>query len=306
MTHEDHPTTPPFPPGPPAPPQQGTQQWPAGPGAAPLPPQHGAPSHQWDQPPTGPGAPGGPPGGPGGWNQPAPARPGSSWTLVAAAVTGVVGLALGAGIGFLVWGGDDEDSSASSPTSSAPESEAAESTDEPTEEPAEADATDEPSSDASTEPADDVETIAPPAPSGRSGEGSSDAPLAFGETVTTEDWEVTLGAPVDATDAVMAENQFNSPPAEGSAFYTLPVTATYLGDETGVAWIDLTAGFVGADGVATVDGCGVVPGDLMDVEELATGEVAEGNLCVAVPVDADGQWSLMVGWTEDPVFFAAP
>lgn len=216
----------------------------------------------------------------------------------------MVGLALGAGIGFLVWGGDDDSSTASS-TASAESTETAESTDEPSGDPSE-DATDDPSDEPSTDPSDDVETIPPTAPSGQTGEGSSDAPLAFGDTVTTDEWTVTLGVPVDSTTAVLAENQFNTPPAEGSAFFTVPVTATYLGDETGLAWIDLTVAFVGEDGVVTVDGCGVVPGDLMDVADLATGEVAEGNACVAVPLDADGQWTLTAGWTEEPVYFAAP
>lgn len=151
-----------------------------------------------------------------------------------------------------------------------------------------------------TEPADDEPTPTPdPA-----AEGSRSAPFTIGETVGNEDWSVTLGEPTEAWKRVKAENQFNDPPADGFEFYLVPVTATYIGDESGFAWLDLRVKFVGADGVTYEDRCGVIPDDLDDVGELYEGGVAEGNTCVVVPEGAEGLWTLTAGWS-DPVFFVA-
>lgn len=121
-------------------------------------------------------------------------------------------------------------------------------------------------------------------------------------------WEVTVAAATwDAWDAVRAENQFNDPPREGFQYVLLPVTATYRGADTGLAWIDIDIKFVTADGRTFEKAPVVTPGALSDVSELYAGGVAEGNLVFEVPSDAiaDATWAVKYGYFSDPMFFAA-
>lgn len=133
--------------------------------------------------------------------------------------------------------------------------------------------------------------------------GSRDNPLPIGATVVNDDWEIVLGTPREAANEVSAENQFNDSPKPGMEFWIVPVTATYTGDDTGLAWIDLTVKYVGSDNKTYGDRCGVIPDDLSDVDEVYPGGIAEGNTCVAVPAGADGLWAVSTGFTGKPSFF---
>lgn len=135
--------------------------------------------------------------------------------------------------------------------------------------------------------------------------GSRENPLPFGQTVSNRDWEVTLGAPREAWAEIQAENQFNDPPKAGMQYWIVPVSATYVGDKTGNAKIDITVKFVGSDNRTYDDRCGVIPNALDDVGDLYKGGVANGNTCVAVPAGADGLWTVATGFVGKPVFFGA-
>ncbi|WP_141564306.1 DUF308 domain-containing protein [Mycolicibacterium palauense] len=135
--------------------------------------------------------------------------------------------------------------------------------------------------------------------------GSRDNPLPIGQPVSNEDWTVTLGQPVEAGDAVAAENQFNDPPKPGMEFWMVPVKATYTGKETGNPTFGIRVNFVGSDNRTYGDSCGVVPSPISDIGDLYAGGTAEGNVCVAVPAGADGLWSVKTGFIGDPVFFEA-
>lgn len=120
--------------------------------------------------------------------------------------------------------------------------------------------------------------------------GTRENPYPAGSTVVLGSYEVALGPTVkDATEQVAAENEFNEPPVEGRQFVMVPVTATYTGDESGTAWVDLSIQFVGSGGntfgTGTDDYCGVIPNDLSDAGEMFAGATAEGNVCVSVPSD---------------------
>ncbi len=137
--------------------------------------------------------------------------------------------------------------------------------------------------------------------------GTRDNPLAIGDEVQNDDWTITLGSPYEATDEVLAENQFNEEPEAGMEFWILPITATYEGEDTGHAGMDLTAKFVGDDGRTYNDyepGCGVIPDDLMDIDSLYADGTAEGNTCISVPEGAPGLWTIST-LLGDPVFFTA-
>lgn len=138
---------------------------------------------------------------------------------------------------------------------------------------------------------------------GKGTPGSRENPLPIGAMVVNEDWDIVLGTPREAGNEVSAENQFNDLPKPGMEYWIVPVTATYTGDDTGTAWVDLTIKFVGSDNKAYSDRCGVIPDDLSDVDQVYPGGIAEGNSCLAVPAGADGLWSVSAGFTGKPSFF---
>jgi hypothetical protein len=113
--------------------------------------------------------------------------------------------------------------------------------------------------------------------------GTRDAPVAAGETVRVGEWDVTvLSAIPDATEAVLAENEFNDPPAEGRQFLMVEVSATYEGAESEEVFTGLTMTTVGDSAVAYTsfeDTCGVVPGELDTFSEVFPGGTQVGNLC---------------------------
>lgn len=138
---------------------------------------------------------------------------------------------------------------------------------------------------------------------GNSTGGSRENPLAIGQSVANDEWEIVLGTPREAGAEVSAENQFNDAPKTGMEYWIVPISATYRGETTGTAWIDVSLKFVGSDNRAYSDSCGVIPDDLSDVDEVYPGGVAAGNECVAVPAGADGLWAVTTGFSSSPTFF---
>ena len=120
---------------------------------------------------------------------------------------------------------------------------------------------------------------APPPPPG----SSRDRPIPFGTPATGQNWQVTvLGITPDATAAVLAENQFNDPPALGTQFYIATVRVTYIGPGSQSILAALDFGAVGGSAVAYTtfgNSCGVIPSDLPQSTELFTGGTVEGNVC---------------------------
>lgn len=135
-------------------------------------------------------------------------------------------------------------------------------------------------------------------------EGTRENPYAFGQQVSNDDWTVDLGKPKLADDIVKKENPYNEAPADGMEFWMVPVEATYTGAETGWPAMDISVAFVGDDAKTYNDSCGVIPDDLMDVDELYEGGQAEGNVCVQVPKGAEGTWTLTAGLLGENVFFS--
>jgi hypothetical protein len=117
-----------------------------------------------------------------------------------------------------------------------------------------------------------------------SGDGTSpDAPLAAGSTIAVGDWTIGVSdVNLDATDAIMAENEFNEAPEAGfqQAMYT--VEGTYDGTETGTLWLDVTVG-IWADGTFYSGCANVVPGVLLDTPDVSGGGEASGATCAEIP-----------------------
>jgi hypothetical protein len=97
------------------------------------------------------------------------------------------------------------------------------------------------------------------------------------------DWEVAvLSATPDATDMVLAENEFNEPPGDGRQFYIVEISATYQGAESDFILSGLTITTVGDSAVAYKDfedTCGVIPDELDTFSEVFPGGTQTGNLC---------------------------
>ncbi len=86
----------------------------------------------------------------------------------------------------------------------------------------------------------------------------------------------------NATDAVMTENEFNDPPAEGEQFFMAALEATYQGDESSTFWIDVSLKAVGESNVAYEAfeaGCGVIPDSIDEAGETFPGGTITGNTC---------------------------
>ncbi len=115
--------------------------------------------------------------------------------------------------------------------------------------------------------------------------GSRGNPHLTGETVDIGDWDVTVTEVVaDATDAVLAENEFNDPPDDGHQFMTVGITATYTGTASDTLGFSVLFKAVGplAVSYATDDSCGVIPDELDSYSEVFPGGQLSGNVCWSV------------------------
>jgi hypothetical protein len=135
-------------------------------------------------------------------------------------------------------------------------------------------------------------TPSTPTTSQPSGESSLAAPLEVGAVIQVGDWRLRVsGVTPDATDQVMAENQFNDPPVEGNQFFIASVEATYTGTDSSTFWVDMSLKAVGESHVAyePFDAtCGVIPGDINDTGETFPGGTVSGNVCWSIQTtDAD-------------------
>lgn len=126
-------------------------------------------------------------------------------------------------------------------------------------------------------------------------EGSREQPLPFGETAAVSigesdpAWLIQLtGFTPDGTSAVMAENPYNEPPADGRQFAIVRIRAEYQGlDEPASLLRDLEFVMVDDSNVTYDfdDTCGVVPDELDTFAEVYAGGVLEGNLCWSVQTE---------------------
>jgi len=142
--------------------------------------------------------------------------------------------------------------------------------------------------------------------------GTRDNPTPLGESAVIGDYTVRVVDVVpDATDLVLAENQFNDPPAAGTQFFLVGLEVTYTGSETGQPGFDLTAQAVGDRAVAYSPfdaSCGVVPDDQFAASELFPGGTTQFNVCWAVETSDEASLLMFVeplfAFDVDPVFFA--
>lgn len=128
------------------------------------------------------------------------------------------------------------------------------------------------------------------ADTGDTGTDPAGAAYQVGDQVQIGDWSVVVtDVTQDATEVLLAESELNDPPVDGRQFVLVTVDTTYTGTATGTAWVDLTLGLDGADGVTYSGGvddfCGILPNSLSDQGEQGPGETATGTVCAALPAD---------------------
>lgn len=127
---------------------------------------------------------------------------------------------------------------------------------------------------------------------------TADNPLALGEAVTLEDYEIAVVEFTgDSTSAVVAANQFNDPPADGSVYALVRIRATYNGEDEGSALFDLNIGYVGADKRIYEECDAVEPDSLSDQPDVVSGGTVEGNACIELPREVLGTGAIFVELT---------
>ncbi len=117
-----------------------------------------------------------------------------------------------------------------------------------------------------------------------------DNPMAPGEVLQGTDGVeiVVTGILEDATDLVMATNQFNDPPEEGNRFYLVTVAVSYVSGSDSLNVSSADYRLIGNNRFVYSpfeNSCGVVPDELN--AELFPGGQAEGNVCFQIQSDDD-------------------
>ena len=134
--------------------------------------------------------------------------------------------------------------------------------------------------------------------------------MPLGTEISSKDWKVVVNSVTfDANDAVLAENMFNDPPADGQEYILVNYEVTYIGnDPNGESPILADVSYVSADGVTidSSDSLAVAP-DAIDISTtLYNGGSVSGNVALSVPsaTARDGVLAVEPGLVSDKTFVA--
>lgn len=210
-------------------------------------------------------------------------------TGIAALIVSVVGTVIGVVVFFAVVAGSFDEAFSDDTTVSAPEASAD-------------DAEEAGSEDAGSEEAGSEE--------GSDGEqGTRANPYAPGAEISSSDWAVTVNSvDLDATDAVLAENEFNEAPEEGHTYILVDITVQYTGDDPEGSMPMTSVAYVSPEG-NTFDGTdmsAMAPNSFDSMSTLYEGASTTGNIALQVPADSleDGTLKVSPGMLADDVFVA--
>lgn len=107
----------------------------------------------------------------------------------------------------------------------------------------------------------------------------------FASIPDSHGWKLRVNKAIpNATAAVLAENQFNDPPAAGRQFFMINITASYTGTGSSQTLGALTLDALGRTNVAydSSDSCGVTPNEFDEFKTVFRGGSLSGNLCFSV------------------------
>lgn len=138
--------------------------------------------------------------------------------------------------------------------------------------------------------------------------GTRENPAPLGAPIESSDWTVVINSVnLDATEAVLTENEFQDPPADGTVYIGINYTVTYTGDDAD----GQMPAFVGIEYVTaggnTVDGLDKIllgPDAIDTVTTLYTDASVTGNAYLEVPAPVDGVIAVSPGMLADKVFVA--
>lgn len=134
--------------------------------------------------------------------------------------------------------------------------------------------------------------------------GTRENPAPLGSDIVGKDFTVKINSVnLNATDAVMAANQFNEAPAAGNAYALVNATITYTGTDSGYA-AQAQISYVSADGKVynSFDSMAVAPEPALGLDELYNGAAATGNIVIQIPAAGDGLLRVAPGIIADNVF----
>lgn len=210
-------------------------------------------------------------------------------TGIAALIVSVVGTVIGVVVFFTVVADSFDEAFSDDTTVSAPEASAD-------------DAEEAGSEDAGSEEAGSEE--------GSDGEqGTRANPYAPGAEISSSDWAVTVNSvDLDATDAVLAENELNEAPEEGHTYILVDITVQYTGDDPEGSMPMTSVAYVSPEGNTfdRTDKSAVAPNSFDSTSTLYEGASTTGNIALQVPADSleDGTLKVSPGMLADDVFVA--
>lgn len=141
------------------------------------------------------------------------------------------------------------------------------------------------------------------------GAGTRENPYPIGSVIESDDWRVVVNSvTLAATDAVVAANQFNDPPTEGSEYILVNYSTTYIGDDPDGQTPFVSIDYVTAAGTTVngLDNFVVAPEPIDSMSTLYKDGTASGNKAIEVPTATASQGVLAVrpGMLGDKVFVA--
>ena len=140
--------------------------------------------------------------------------------------------------------------------------------------------------------------------------GTRENPYSVGSIIENDEWRIVVNSvSLAATDTILAANEFNEPPAEGSEYILVNYSTTYLGnDANGQMPAFVGMEYVTADGrtVNSYDNYASPPEPFDSTSPLYTGATSTGNVVFEVPTQTAGQGVLAVrpSVIGDKVFIA--
>jgi hypothetical protein len=139
--------------------------------------------------------------------------------------------------------------------------------------------------------------------------GTRENPHPIGSVVSSDEWTVVINSvTLAATDDVLAANEFNEPPDEGTEYIVINYTVTYTGnDPNGQTPMFVGVEYVTGSGttMSASDKFLVAPDPVIDVfTTLYNGGSVSGNHAIQVPSPVDGVLAVEAGMLADKAFVA--
>ena len=130
-------------------------------------------------------------------------------------------------------------------------------------------------------------------------------PAPLGTEITDGDWKVAVNSvDLDATDAVLSNNELNDAPEDGNVYILPNVTITYLGDEAQGMMPMAVFSYVTADGNSIDEDWQDAPDGIDTISELYKDASTTGNLVFSVPSSVDGVLAVTPDMMSEKVFVA--